>query len=110
MDDVTLRCGICGEVKDDPDTFYWNGRTGNHSQCEWTVEDQPAEDDIYLTDDLRTRRPCATQNGKIILRSEGGEPVPYADIRAWMERSNYWPNVWRISDHGNIIPVDISED
>jgi len=72
------------------------------------IEWEPDEEDIYIGDDRG--REVVSYAGKIILRSEGGEPVPYADIRAWMERSNYWPNVWRISDHGNLHLVNVYEE
>jgi hypothetical protein len=106
MDEVTPLCDICDEVVDDDDR---NLRTGNHETCEWTLEDQPAEDDIYLTDDQRTRRPCATQSGKIILLSKDGEAIANADIIAHMERDQFWPNVWRVSDHGNLHLVNMHE-
>lgn len=33
-----------------------------------------------------------------------------ADIRSHMEQSQFWPNVWLLSDHGNFHPLDITKE
>lgn len=30
-------------------------------------------------------------------------------VQAYMARSNYWPNVWSISDHGNVRRMDLTD-
>jgi hypothetical protein len=32
-----------------------------------------------------------------------------AELKVWMEKNKYWPNVWFVSDHGNISPYSLSE-
>jgi hypothetical protein len=27
---------------------------------------------------------------------------PFKVIRAWQKASQYWPNIWQVSDHGNV--------
>lgn len=27
-------------------------------------------------------------------------------INAWCKKKNFWPNLWRISDHGNVTLID----
>ena len=33
-----------------------------------------------------------------------------AALRAYMERTQFWPNAWFISDHGNAHLIDLTED
>lgn len=75
-------------------------------------EDGPCEGDIMLTDcgplGCRTCVSVYGGPGKVI-----GEAVEWDDIvdliRDHMEKEQFWPNVWRVSDHGNISLVEASD-
>ena len=60
-------------------------------------EDEPSEEDIFISDTGHLG--C---NGKVI--HHGNPDHTDGAIRAWMETEQYWPNVWTVSDHGNIHP------
>lgn len=60
--------------------------------------------DDYTTEDFVTFH----QSGRLALT------VPEADdwrphVRAHMERAKFWPNVWRVSDHGNAELVSLDD-
>jgi len=53
------------------------------------------------------------QVGGEVDRSGAGNatyPTVEAVIRAYMDRVQFWPNVWFISDHGNAHLMDLTED
>jgi hypothetical protein len=87
---------------------------------------EPGDDDITTTD-----HETFYQNGKQVLwpvtkislpgrhwryrdaRGHGQELGAYVDgitaLRAYMERVQFWPNAWFISDHGNAHLINLSE-
>lgn len=73
-------------------------------------EDEPQEDDIFL-------QPTGTLRGGTSVSAEGKWLGDFEDdveaiefIKLWMEENKYWPNVWMVSDHGNIHgPIDVNE-
>lgn len=55
---------------------------------------EPAEDDLVTADHIRVY-----SAGRLVLRTS---PDTFtADVRAYMDRVSYWPDVWFVSDHGN---------
>ena len=55
----------------------------------------PDEEDIYIQDN------GVWQSGKLI--TDDHDPAHQdAAIKDWMDEAQYWPNVWVVSDHGNI--------
>jgi hypothetical protein len=95
-------------------------------------DSEPQEDDI-TTQDHRT----FYQNGRKVLETRddingpmrfdyrmeiysGGRTSTFvslgtfttveAALRAYMERTQFWPNAWVISDHGNAHLIDLTED
>lgn len=56
---------------------------------------EPDEDDITTSDHL-----TFYASGREIVRV-GADDDWRPAVRAWMERSQFYPNVWWISDHGN---------
>ena len=65
-------------------------------------EDRPEEEDIYLghTGPLGGMI-FAAYCGKIIAQSPDRLSVEET-VKTWMDEESYWPNVWYVSDHGNV--------
>ena len=69
-------------------------------------EDQPDYDnDIFVSWDRnagpRSRGAyIASESGKIIEEDEN-QSLLYKKVKAYMKKSNFFPNVWFVSDHGN---------
>ncbi len=71
------------------------------------MENSPSEDDMFIT-------PCGQLGGMLSVSVEGrflGEFAEYTDaenaIRDYMEKSNFYPNIWYVSDHGNVSPYTL---
>ena len=56
------------------------------------------DDNDYVTEDYRTFRVVGTSR----VITVGEEEDWHAVIRIEMDRDQYWPNVWQVSDHGNV--------
>jgi hypothetical protein len=71
------------------------------------MEDEPEEDDIFIQPhgQLGSQYSVGTQHKHIGVFNEM-EDVEKA-IKEWMEKNQFWPNVWFVSDHGNISPHTI---
>ena len=67
-------------------------------------EDTPDEDDYILSDcgPLLSRTHVSQLNKVFTCETEAIQA-----IRDDMDAAQHWPNVWRVSDHGNICPVDL---
>jgi hypothetical protein len=65
-------------------------------------DDTIQDDDITIssTGPLGSRT-LVCQGGKTLFEAGPDDDVE-AMIRAHMEREGFWPNVWTISDHGNV--------
>jgi hypothetical protein len=66
----------------------------------------PEDSDIYVT----TTGPLGAWHvayceGRAIAHERHGNLD--AQIRAWMDRQRFWPNLWQVSDHGNIHPYSL---
>lgn len=73
-------------------------------------EDQPQEDDAYLspTGALGSKT-SLTIDGKFIGEFESDEKAEEA-INEWVKKNNFFPNVWYVSDHGNVHPYTMKTD
>ncbi len=89
---------------------------------------EPQENDITTEDHetfyqygrkvLVLEHPRTSPAGWYYMPTRGGSwtllDIPEEDmkaaIRAYMERTQFWPNCWFISDHGNAHLMDLSED
>ena len=60
------------------------------------TEDEMTEDDITTEDHL-----SFYQYGRLVVQVTEDEDAPAA-LRAYMDAQSFWPNVWSISDHGNV--------
>ncbi len=113
---------LCGE--DGPTTAEINNVTCE--DCIAAHEDaEPQEGDLTTED-----HEMFYQNGRLVLdgrnKTSGiyyawigpGKPQermgPFETVeralRAYMDRTQFWPNVWFISDHGNAHLMDLTED
>jgi hypothetical protein len=80
------------EIQDEAEEFYLEGE-------ESEKEDQPSPEDIAIEDKYRGYS-VGEVEGKFI-----GEFLEWDDAvqaaKDWMEKNQFWPNVWHVSDHGN---------
>jgi hypothetical protein len=70
--------------------------------AEMADDEQPAEDDITTEDHKNFY-----QNGKLVLElDEDADHI--AALKEYMEKEQFYPNVWFISDHGNAHRIDLN--
>lgn len=82
----SLACGTCGEVIETYDE-----------------EPQEPEEGDLITYDHRE----IYQDGRLVLETT---PETFErDVRAFMDREQFWPDVWFISDHGNAHLLSLGE-
>lgn len=80
-------------------------------EIEDDYDDEPQEEDYYLSDDERSVLYC----GKCIAGpvSSDAEPCPQdavmRELAAVVARDGYAPNVWKYSDHGNTILISVQD-
>lgn len=68
---------------------------------DFTESDEPDEDAI-TSDDYQHWY----QYGKLVL-TIGADDDHTAALRAYMDRAQFWPDAWIISDHGNAVRLTI---
>lgn len=77
-------------------------------------EDKPAEGDLYTEDFCQFFEVSATQTGFSRLRkpvftvAEGQEWR--VAVQDYQDRSQFWGNIWNVSDHGNISLVKAEDE
>lgn len=71
---------------------------------------EPDEDDAYLN-------PCGPLGSNTSVSVAGKHLGEYSNdeealeaLREWMDRNEFWPNIWTISDHGNVHYVTFEGD
>lgn len=67
-------------------------------------EPEPTEDDLVTTNERDYY-----QYGKRVLTIDTDKEDRNAALRAYMDRTQFWPNAFQISDHGNAHLIDLSE-
>jgi len=71
-------------------------------------DDTPDSEDIFLSDTGYLGSQTSVSAGRkhlgIFNSSEDAEKA----IFNWIGKHNYRPNIWQISDHGNVHPYDLS--
>jgi competence protein ComGC len=69
-------------------------------------EGEPEDGDFLLTPSgkLGSQTSVSVQGGKF-LGVFGGDEAAYSFIKSQMKKDNFYPNVWYVSDHGNIVNV-----
>lgn len=77
-----------------------------HEEVVETWNDDKHGEYVQINDDgsvVEVAHGCAM---KAILTADVANSMPdfqkWAAIRAWMEESQYWPNIWSVNDHGNV--------
>ena len=71
--------------------------------------DEPQDEDITISDSgpLGSLYSVGIVNGKFLGEYRTWEDA-ITSIKTWMEGNNFFPTVWRISDHGNANIVEIN--
>jgi hypothetical protein len=76
---------------------------------EFEEDSAPSEDDIFMQDAGPLGGRTSVSAGGKFLGEFPTEDEATMAIQAWMEENQFYPNVWKISDHGNIIgPLELS--
>jgi hypothetical protein len=76
------------------------------SENEQDEEDpEPDEDDIFMKPSGALGGSTSVTAGGEFLGEFSSDEEAEAAIKEWMEKNNYYPNVWQVSDHGNVSPV-----
>jgi len=66
-------------------------------------EPEPEEDDIFMQPSGSLGGRTSVSAGGKFLGEFSSDEEAEAAIKEWMEEHKWYPNVWRVSDHGNII-------
>lgn len=82
-------------------------RPATGSEDEDDMEAEPDEEDVFIQPhgQLGSQYSVGTQHKHIGVFNDM-EDAEKA-IKEWMEKNKFWPNVWFVSDHGNISPHSI---
>ena len=68
------------------------------------ITDEPQEDDCFITDKPHGGYEVSC-GGKFV-----GQKTDFEDalkmVNDWRKKSKYFPNIWMVSDHGNMILID----
>ena len=67
---------------------------------------EPDEGDLITEDHRHFWEYPRRYRQHAVVVPEGEDWEPYVD--AWMAKNQYWPNVWSVSDHGNLNLLDMS--
>lgn len=100
----TLTCDLCG-TEATPETQIGLDLDTGHDVCPdcQSAEDMADDCDIQPDDWITEEGNQFYQNGTLILDATDMTDKQAARAAALiMKRQQYWPNVWFISDHGNV--------
>lgn len=107
------------EDEDDEDRYSvfdqdeWDRRFQDDDEDseEYPEDNEPQEEDIVISDcgGLGAKTCVSIVGGKFLGEFEDGDEA-YDYIRKWMEKNQFWPTVWYVSDHGNASVVNINEE
>ena len=87
------------------DVTYWK-KTKDEGMIRESNE--PEEEDITLTPSgqLGSNISVGIVGGKHIGEYED-QDAALAAVKKWMEKNQFWPTIWWVSDHGNSWPIDL---
>lgn len=72
-------------------------------------EDEQSEDDIYITPAGKLGSMLSlSAGGKFIGEFSEDEDVQEAIVE-WMNKNKFYPNIWFVSDHGNVSPYQLDD-
>jgi hypothetical protein len=70
-------------------------------------ENEPQEDDMYLSDSGPLGSKTSVSVNQNFLGEYNSEEEAVKAIKEWINKNKFYPNIWYVSDHGNIIPYSI---
>jgi hypothetical protein len=86
------------QVEEEYEVNYQNWQNPTELVTEAVMEAwEDSEEDIKVNDDGE-----AFYAGKLIAQPDANYGTDFVAIRKWMEKNNYFPNVWVANDHGNV--------
>lgn len=95
-----------------PEYFYRTEPGKSAMEERWQeIQDEylaPTYEDL-VTEDHRNFYRYGMDDRKPVVSVEDGDDWRAA-VKAYMDKTRYWPNVWFISDHGNAHLMDLSGD
>jgi hypothetical protein len=97
--------------------IFYEGASEQCSHCNAKIEsaygdpEEPSDGDYVLSDSgpLGTKT-SVSEHGARHLGEFETEDEALEFIRARMKVEKFWPTVWRVSDHGNLWPVNVTEE
>ena len=98
---------------DDGDDMTTSAYNQDEDEIDDTEEDVgigegPSEEDIIITSGGHLGGLyIVTCDGKTIFQGAEAEDMEAA-IKDYMEREQFWPSIWEVSDHGNVSPYTLS--
>jgi hypothetical protein len=69
--------------------------------------DEPEDEDLVTEDHTHFYVVNSTRRRPVVTVPEGDDWQPH--VRAYMDREQFWSNVWWISDHGNAHPLSLED-
>jgi len=81
--------------------------TADHDEEE--QEQEESEDDVYITPAGKLGSKLSlSAGGKFIGEFDEDEDVQEAIVE-WMNKNKFYPNIWFVSDHGNVHPYSLDD-
>jgi hypothetical protein len=68
------------------------------------AEDQPDEEDCFISDVVHGGYDVSC-GGKYIGHYKEWDDALKA-VNDWQKKHKFWPNIWTVNDHGNVMPID----
>lgn len=91
----------------DDDMGYGEAEYTDEEDMEYEDTDEPSEDDYVLS-------PAGRLGGETSVSHEGRHLGNFPTdeealdfIRIQMDKDQFWPGIWLMSDHGNLMQIDI---
>jgi len=69
--------------------------------------EEPQEDDAFLEPSGPLGSRTSVSVGGEHLGEFGSDEEALQALKVWMEKNSFYPNVWQVSDHGNVAPMNI---
>lgn len=70
--------------------------------------DEPAEGDLTTEDHIRFWQHQYGYRVPVVIVPGEEDWCPH--VKAWMDKEQYWPNVWFCSDHGNWLLLSLEDE
>lgn len=96
-DDPDVEFDIHADPEPDPDDF-----------AEVEEDDPPDEDDLLTEDCVQFFRKDFEHHGPVLVVSEDADRR--REVKRFMLREQWYPNVWLVSDHGNFHLLSLNKE